>query len=129
MWNPAFQQAATQRHWRLEMLAKAGCPLLDLHIISPALHREYTECKQWRGQIIARLGAEHPRLIVLSVMRRYGARYGWSSGFTSYGSAWNNSFFRLVQELRGTGARSGAGARAYPGSTFRCADLPIRPPR
>ena len=27
------------------------------------------------------------------------------SGFTSYDSAWNNSFFRLVQELRGTGAQ------------------------
>ena len=105
MWNPAFQQIATQRHWRLEMLAKAGCPLLDLHIISPTLHREYTECTRWRGQIITRLGTEHPRLIVLSVMRQYGARYGLPSGFTSYDSAWNNSFFRLVQELRGTGAQ------------------------
>ena len=105
MWNPGFQQIATQRHWRLEMLSKAGCPLLDLRIISPTLHREYTECTRWRGQIIARLGAEHPRLIVLSVLRRYGARYGLPSGFTSYDSAWNNSFFRLVQELRGTGAQ------------------------
>ena len=34
MWNPAFQQIATQRHWRLEILAKAGCPLLDLPIVS-----------------------------------------------------------------------------------------------
>jgi peptidoglycan/LPS O-acetylase OafA/YrhL len=105
MWNPALQQIATQRHWRLEMLAKAGCPLLDLHIISPNLHREYTECTRWRGQIIARLGTERPRLIVLSAMRQYGARYGLPSGFTSYDSAWNNSFFRLVQELRGTGAQ------------------------
>jgi peptidoglycan/LPS O-acetylase OafA/YrhL len=105
MWNPGFQQIAAQRHWRLEMLSKAGCPLLDLHITSPTLHREYTECTRWRGQIIARLGTEHPRLIVLSVMRRYGARYGLPSGFTSYDSAWNNSFFRLVQELRGTGAQ------------------------
>ncbi len=105
MWNPGFRQIATQRHWRLEMLSKAGCPLLDLHIISPTLHREYTECTRWRGQIIARLGTEHPRLIVLSVLRRYGARYGLPSGFTSYDSAWNNSFFRLVQELRGTGAQ------------------------
>jgi peptidoglycan/LPS O-acetylase OafA/YrhL len=105
MWNPALQQIATQRQWRLEMLSKAGCPLLDLHIFSPTLHREYTECTRWRGQIIARLGAEHPRLIVLNVMRRYGARYGLPAGFTSYDSAWNNSFFRLVRELRGTGAQ------------------------
>ena len=35
MWNPAFQQIAEQRHWRLEILAKAGCPLLDLPITNP----------------------------------------------------------------------------------------------
>ena len=32
MWNPAFQQIATQRHWRLEMLGKGACPLMDLPI-------------------------------------------------------------------------------------------------
>ena len=32
MWNPAFQQVAAQRHWRLETLAKAACPLMDLPI-------------------------------------------------------------------------------------------------
>ncbi len=100
MWNPAFQQIATQRHWRLETMTKAACPLLDLPIINPANGREYTECKRWRGQIIARLQAEHPRLIVLSVMRRYGARYGWRSGFTSYEPAWIDSLSRLVQQLR-----------------------------
>jgi hypothetical protein len=105
MWNPAFQQIATQRRWRLETLAKGACPLLDLPTINPALHREYTGCEQWRGQIIARLRAEHPRLIVLSVMRRYGARYGLWSGFTSYDPAWIDSLTRLVQQLRGTGAK------------------------
>jgi peptidoglycan/LPS O-acetylase OafA/YrhL len=105
MWNPAFRQIATQRHWRLEMLAKAGCPLLDLHTFSPTLHREYTECARWRAQVVARLGTERPRLIVLDVLRQYGARYGLPSGFTSYDSAWNSSFFRLVRELRGTGAQ------------------------
>ena len=35
MWAPAFQQAAAQRHWRLEILGKAGCPLMDLPITNP----------------------------------------------------------------------------------------------
>ena len=43
MWHPAFQQIATQRHWRLETLTKGACPLLDLRIINPSLRREYTE--------------------------------------------------------------------------------------
>ena len=104
MWNPAFEQIAVQRRWRLETLTKAGCPLFDLPISNPTLGREYTECEQWRGQILARLQTEHPRLVVLSVMRRYGNRYGLASGLTSYEPAWFESLTRLVQQLRGTGA-------------------------
>ncbi len=39
MWNPAFQQIAAQRHWRLETLAKAACPLMDLPITNPFRRR------------------------------------------------------------------------------------------
>jgi peptidoglycan/LPS O-acetylase OafA/YrhL len=100
MWSPAFQQVAAQRHWRLETLGKVACPLMNLPITSAYLRREYTECEQWRGQIIGRLQAEHPRLIVLSMSRRYGAEFG----FTSYDPAWIDSMTRLVAQLRGTGA-------------------------
>jgi hypothetical protein len=105
MWSPAFRQVAAQRHWRLEMLGKAGCPLMNLPITNPLLHREYTECEQWRGQIIPRLRAEHPRLVVVSIWRHYGARYGYPAGFTSYDPAWIDGLTRLVQQLRGTGTK------------------------
>jgi peptidoglycan/LPS O-acetylase OafA/YrhL len=105
MWKPAFEQIAAQRHWRLEMLARSSCPLLDLDIRPPVLHRKYTECEQWRGQIFDRLQAEHPRLIVLSMWRRYGVGYGTGSGFRAYDSAWTDSITRLVQQLRRTGAK------------------------
>ena len=60
MWNPAFQQIATQRHWRLETMTKAACPLLDLPTINHAVDRDYSECEQWRGQITARLQRRAP---------------------------------------------------------------------
>ncbi len=119
MWNPAFQQVAAQRHWRLETLGKGGCPSMDLPITDSLLGREYTECEQWRGQIIARLRAEHPRLVVLSMLRRYGAGYGYASGFTSYDPAWIDSLTRLVQQLRGTGARCWCSGRSRI-RTHRC---------
>jgi peptidoglycan/LPS O-acetylase OafA/YrhL len=100
MWSPALQQVAEQRHWRLETLGKVTCPLQDLPITSPYLGREYTECEQWRREIIGRLQAEHPRLIVLGSGRRYGADFG----FTSYDPAWVDSLGRLVAQLRSTGA-------------------------
>ena len=96
MWSRAFERVADQRRWRLETLAKPACPVLNLRIINPRLQREYTECEQWSAQIIDRLRAEHPRLVVLSISRQ---------GSTSYGPAWIDSLTRLVQELRGTGAR------------------------
>ena len=128
MWNPALRQVAQQRHWRLEMLTKAGCPLMDLPTTSLLLHREYTECEQWRGQIIARLQAEHPRLVVVSMWRRYGAGYGYPSGFTSYDPAWIDSLTRLVQQLRGTGAKVLV-LGPIPDPRIGGADLPVRTPR
>ena len=128
MWSPAFQQIAAQRHWRLETLAKAACPLMDLPISNPLLRRVYTDCEQWRGQIIARLRAEHPRLIVVSMWRGYGARNGWPSGFTSYDPAWIDSLTRLVQQLRGTGAKVLV-LGPIPDPQLVGADLPVRPPR
>jgi peptidoglycan/LPS O-acetylase OafA/YrhL len=100
MWNPALEQVAEQRHWRLETLGKVTCPLPNLPITSPFLGREYTECEQWRGDIGARLQAEHPRLIVLGMGRRYGADFG----FTSYDPAWVDNLGRLVTQLGNTGA-------------------------
>jgi peptidoglycan/LPS O-acetylase OafA/YrhL len=105
MWYSALQQVATQRHWRLETLTKGYCPWLDMPIVIPLYGREYTECEQWRGQVLARLQAEHPRLVVIDMARRYGVRYGWASGFTSYDPAWVDSLTRQVQQLRATGAQ------------------------
>lgn len=100
MWNPAFQQVAEQRHWRLETMAKVTCPIQDLPIDSPYLGREYTECEQWRTQVLARVAAEHPRLVVLDMSRRYGGDFG----FVSYDPAWIETLGRTVAQLRRTGA-------------------------
>jgi hypothetical protein len=101
MWSPALQQIAEQRHWRLEIMGKEACPLMNLAIEYPRLRREYTECEQWRGQILARLKAEHPRLIVLSMSRAYGAAYG----FKSYDPAWIDSVKHLVTDLHAMGSK------------------------
>ncbi|EUA56818.1 putative acyltransferase 3 [Mycobacterium xenopi 4042] len=78
---------------------------MSLPIINPLGRSEYTACEEWRDRIINRLRAEQPLLVVVSMGRRYGASYGWPSGFTSYDPAWLNSLTGLVQQLRGTGAQ------------------------
>ncbi len=104
MWAPAFQQVATQRRWRLETLGKAACPPMNLPDRN-TLRRLVEHCEQWRDQTIARLRAEHPRLVVVSMWRGYGPGYGSIPDFGSYDPAWIDSLARLVQQLRGTGAK------------------------
>jgi hypothetical protein len=106
MWNPAFQQIAEHRNWRLEFMAKAGCPLLDSPITNPfnRLVERLRHCEEWRAQIVARLRAEHPRLIMVGLWRQYGTG-SWAPGFTPYDPAWNDSLTRLVEQLRGTGSK------------------------
>jgi hypothetical protein len=100
-WYPAVEPLAEQRHWRLDVLAKATCPfLLDLPTNSPYLGREFTECEQWRSTVLSRLQADHPSLVLLAMARRYGADFG----FTAYDASWLAALTRTVAALRATGA-------------------------
>jgi peptidoglycan/LPS O-acetylase OafA/YrhL len=100
MWQPGMEQVGAAQHWRVETMAKVLCPMLDLPTRSPYLGRNYDECDQWRGQILDRLRAEHPQLIILDMVRRYTADYG----FTVYGPEWLAALTRTVTKLRATGA-------------------------
>jgi len=101
MWQPALEPVSRQQGWRLETMSKVTCPLMKLPIVSPYLGREFTECKQWRATVLERIERERPALIVLDMVRRYGADFG----FVSYDQAWLDGLTRLVGQLRGTGAR------------------------
>lgn len=101
MWQPALEPIAQERHWRLVTMSKVLCPFLDLPINSPYLGRNFTECEQWRGDVMARLFKERPQLIVLDMSRRYGADFG----FTSYDRAWLDTLTLVVKTLRSSGAR------------------------
>ncbi len=106
MWNPAFRKVAEQRQWRLETMAKGACPLMDLPITNPLrrLLQLVQHCEQWRAQIMERLRAERPALIVLSAWRGYGVQESLT-GFTAYDAVWLASLTGLVQQLRATGAK------------------------
>lgn len=107
MWTAAFQQAATERNWRLEVLAKAACPLMEVYnqdSIFRYLTEKSSHCEQWRSQIMTRLRAEHPRLVVVSMWRGYGLDES-AAGYKAFDSGWIQSLTHLVQQLRATGAK------------------------
>ncbi len=106
MWTPAFQAIAAQRHWRLMMMAKEACPLMDARAGNAFgnLVEDLQHCQQWRDGIIARLAAERPKLVVVSMWRGYGIDETMS-GFTGYDAAWIEGMTHLVRQIRDSGAQ------------------------
>lgn len=94
-WQPTFETIANTQHWRVESLNKTTCPPLELPIFSPYLSRDYTECEQWRQQMLARIRAEHPALVVLGVARHYNEDYH----FTPYSRQWLAGMTAMVREI------------------------------
>lgn len=101
MWEPGLDPAGRQRHWRVQTMSKITCPPQELPITSPYLGREFTECEQWRDEVLSKLEKDPPKLVLIDISRRYGADFD----FTSYDPAWLDGLTRLVSRLRATGAQ------------------------
>lgn len=108
MFNPAFKRIAEQRHWRLLMIAKAGCSITDLPIstLFNGLAEGIQQCAAWRDHIMARLHAEKPKLVVVSSSRAYDANgtHTMVPGLKQYDAAWLASLTDMVKDVRSTGA-------------------------
>jgi hypothetical protein len=68
-WFPALDVLARRHDWRLVVYTKISCRFVDLPIFSRDLKREYTECEQWRENVVARLQQVRPNLVVVSAAR------------------------------------------------------------
>lgn len=60
---------AKARHWKLNIQIKISCRFVDLPIVSRELDRRYTECEQWRLNVVDYLQS-HPQDMVIFVVAR-----------------------------------------------------------
>jgi peptidoglycan/LPS O-acetylase OafA/YrhL len=65
-WWPPLQKLAVQHAWRLVTYVKNGCSPADLYQPRSGADRVYTECRTWKANILARIAALHPDLVLVS---------------------------------------------------------------
>jgi peptidoglycan/LPS O-acetylase OafA/YrhL len=70
-WISALELALPAPEWRVVMMTKSSCPLLDLDIFTPRIGRVFHECRQWRDQALARIRELRPDLVVASSYEHY----------------------------------------------------------
>ena len=68
---PPLNALAKQKHWKLNVQTKIACRFVDLSLMY--LGSEYTECEQWRLNVIAYLKAHPQDLVIFVVARRMTA--------------------------------------------------------
>ena len=101
MWFPAVDLVAQRQGWRLITWTKATCPPFPLPIFSPVLGRTFTECDQWRADVLDQIAAIRPALVILAVARHYTELYN----FTPYSAVWLSGLGQEVGAIRRLGAQ------------------------
>jgi peptidoglycan/LPS O-acetylase OafA/YrhL len=99
-WFPALARLATDRHWRLVSLTKSGCTPAQLTVWNANFKRAYQECDRWREVAVARIGAEHPTLVVVGSSHPYTAADGGGPAVSDGGQAMEAGLAQILDRLR-----------------------------
>lgn len=74
-WSAGLVTAVGERRARLVVMAKGGCPTTEVIVEQPKLGRTYRECERWRDEVVERLRALAPDVLLVAN----------SSGYTGSG--------------------------------------------
>ncbi len=62
-WFPAIARMFDPRQWKLVVLTKSSCPMVDEPFFYQRIGREYTECAVWRERVVAWLQSHPPEYL------------------------------------------------------------------
>lgn len=80
-WFPAVQHIFVDAGWRLLVINKSSCPMVDAPIFYDWIGREYVECEEWRNHAIAMLPSLKPDVVLLSSRGTYPLTHEqWQDG-------------------------------------------------
>ncbi len=80
-WFPAYARIFVRPGWRLLVITKSSCPMVDEPIFYPRIGREYTECTQWRDTALQELAKLKPDVVVLgSTFTTHYTQGQWEQG-------------------------------------------------
>jgi peptidoglycan/LPS O-acetylase OafA/YrhL len=70
-WFPALQKSLDPMQWRILVLTKSSCSLVDEPFFYERIRKEFTLCAEWRDKALAYLEELEPDLIVAGASHTY----------------------------------------------------------
>jgi peptidoglycan/LPS O-acetylase OafA/YrhL len=94
-WFPAVVQTFGQRGWRVLVITKSACPMVDESYFYPRIGRRYIECEQWRAAALAAVKTLRPDVVLTGSTVTYP--------FTE--AQWVDGSGRVIEALSGAAGR------------------------
>ena len=80
-WFPAFNSAFNKPGWRVLVLTKSSCPMVDEPWFYERIGMEYKVCESWRDSALDLLASLHPDIILMGSSSNYNFnKLQWVSG-------------------------------------------------
>jgi peptidoglycan/LPS O-acetylase OafA/YrhL len=80
-WFPAYAEIFNKPGWRLLIVTKSACPMVDEPFFYARFGREYTECAQWRTDALKKIADIKPDIIIFGSALNYGfTQEQWQNG-------------------------------------------------
>lgn len=79
-WFPAIFNIYNVPDWKIYVLTKSSCPIVDEKIFYTRIGREYTECETWRNGAIDLISALHPDVIFIGSSLPPFEKNQWQAG-------------------------------------------------
>lgn len=80
-WFPALHRAFDKQGWRLLVITKSSCPMVDARMFYPLIGREYSVCDTWRRRALAYVRTIKPDVLLLGSTAIYPfSRTQWING-------------------------------------------------
>ncbi len=80
-WFTAFEKIFSGPEWRLVVLTKSACAIVDRPLHNPRLGREYAECASWRRAALSYASRLAPEIMILGSSHTYDfSKDDWMRG-------------------------------------------------
>ena len=98
MWMPAIDAISRKNGYRVELYAKLACPLVEAPIWSYQLNRTFTECTQWQQQVLPKIKAAKPDILIVTDQWKPAVVDGNKSDFDTE-TLWEREFPKALANL------------------------------
>jgi peptidoglycan/LPS O-acetylase OafA/YrhL len=97
---PAINELAKAHGWKLVIYMKIDCSFVDIPIINFTSKQEYTECATWNQNIVAKMNASPPDLIIVHMSRWIYNLNSEDAGYGAHGRAMAREMEKLPAASR-----------------------------